>query len=70
VACGQLRRVLEPGRPGIFLGTAHPAKFQEILEARLGWKIPLPPALADLDARPIHTRAIPADAVLLKSLLG
>ncbi len=70
VAYGQLRRVLEPGRPGIFLGTAHPAKFQAILEARLGWEIPLPPALAELEGRPLHTRPLPADANLLKRELA
>jgi threonine synthase len=35
-----------PGSPGILLATAHPAKFPEAVEAALGIRIELPPALA------------------------
>jgi threonine synthase len=37
---------LSRGRPGIFLETAHPAKFAGAIEDRLGQKIPLPDDLA------------------------
>jgi len=33
------------GTTGVFLETAHPAKFQEVVSATLGEPIPLPPAL-------------------------
>ena len=34
--------------PGIFLETAHPAKFADVIEAELGTKVELPPKLASL----------------------
>ena len=37
-----------PGHQGIFLSTAHPAKFIDIVEETLNQKVELPPALAEL----------------------
>lgn len=69
VAHGVLRQQRRAGQPGIFLVTAHPAKFQELLRARLGWELPLPEALRALLERPLRSRAIPVDAAGLKALL-
>ncbi|MAG76845.1 MAG: threonine synthase [Colwelliaceae bacterium] len=38
---------------GVFLGTAHPAKFKEVVESTLGQPIALPKALADCAGEPI-----------------
>ncbi len=46
IACKILKDNLRPGETGVFLGTAHPAKFKEIVDATLGIDEPLPPALA------------------------
>ncbi|MGC4085292.1 MAG: threonine synthase [Vicinamibacterales bacterium] len=47
-------------RIGIFLATAHPAKFSEVVEPVLGRPIETPPALADVVARPRHVLKIAA----------
>ena len=36
---------LDPDEHGVFLCTAHPAKFMEVIEDALGIQVPLPPAL-------------------------
>jgi threonine synthase len=48
VAAAVLRDRLEPGETGVFLATAHPAKFLPVYE-RLGIAVPLPEALARLE---------------------
>ena len=48
------------GRVGIFLATAHPAKFSEVVEPVLGRPIDVPPALAEVVARPRHVLKINA----------
>ncbi|MBQ7182260.1 MAG: threonine synthase [Bacteroidaceae bacterium] len=47
-ACGYraLRESLQPGEFGIFLETAHPAKFKELVDKVLGIEIPVPDRLA------------------------
>lgn len=45
VAYKALMRDLQPQETGIFLGTAHPAKFRDTVENILGQPIPLPAAL-------------------------
>ncbi len=47
-------------RIGIFLATAHPAKFSEVVEPALGRPIELPGPLADAVARPRHVLKIAA----------
>jgi threonine synthase len=42
----------QAGQAGIFLATAHPAKFREIVEPIIGRSIQTPPALAEALARP------------------
>lgn len=69
VAWAVLRRRFQRRETGIFLGTAHPAKFQEILEPVLGREIPLPPSLAELLDRPLLAETLPADVEVLKQRL-
>jgi threonine synthase len=44
----------QAGQVGIFLATAHPAKFAEIVEPIIGRAVEKPPALAQALARPRH----------------
>ncbi|MFP1759476.1 threonine synthase [Lonsdalea quercina] len=47
IAYRLLRDQLQPGEFGLFLGTAHPAKFKESVEEILGKTLELPAALAE-----------------------
>ncbi|HTL98537.1 MAG TPA: threonine synthase [Holophagaceae bacterium] len=69
VAHGALRRQLRPGERGVFLATAHPAKFREALAARLGWDLPSPDALRDLETRSLSTTPLADDLTALKARL-
>jgi threonine synthase len=53
------------GGVGIFLATAHPAKFSEVVEPIISRLIETPPALAEAIAQPKHILKIDAtfDAV-------
>lgn len=46
-ACGYLalRELLQPGETGVFLETAHPAKFKDTIEGIIGEEIEIPQAL-------------------------
>ncbi|MCU1381903.1 MAG: thrC [Acidobacteria bacterium] len=55
------------GRPGVFLSTAHPAKFAEIVEPIIGRPVEKPAALADALNGPQHIIRIRAS---LDRLLG
>jgi threonine synthase len=58
-------------RPGVFLATAHPAKFHEIVEAAVGRAIDRPAPLAEALARPRHILRIGASLDAVKErLLG
>jgi threonine synthase len=46
LAWAALDRCLEADEEGVFLCTAHPAKFMEVIEETLGLEVPLPPELA------------------------
>ena len=70
VACGVLQAQLREGEQGIFLATAHPAKFRESLEPSLGREIPLPKALSDLLEKPLLNEPLPADQAALKRRLS
>jgi threonine synthase len=48
-----LRDRMEPGESGLFLATAHPAKFESALEKSLGRTIPLPSGLGTLLDKPV-----------------
>jgi len=49
--------------------TAHPAKFDSIVEPLIGAAVPVPPALAALLARPAHAEPLPADYAALRAHL-
>jgi threonine synthase len=51
---GQVGREGQVGQVGIFLATAHPAKFREIVEPIIGRGIQTPAPLAEALARPRH----------------
>lgn len=50
VAYAALEKYLEknPGKKGIFLETAHPVKFPDVIESSLGIKVPVPESLGSL----------------------
>ena len=54
---------------GVFLATAHPAKFREVVEPAIGQPVALPPALADALARPRHSVPLPASYPALVELV-
>lgn len=70
VASGALRRARREGEQGLFLATAHPAKFREALEERLGWDIPMPASLAALAEAPLRRRRLPPDPAALRAALA
>ena len=59
----------DPGRVGIFLATAHPAKFAEIVEPIIGRPIDIPVPLAEVMAQPRHIVKINASADALRRTL-
>jgi len=64
-----LRQTLSAGERGVFLATAHPAKFLEVVEPAIGEAVPLPPVLADAITRPRHAERLNVDYPALKRLL-
>jgi threonine synthase len=54
---------------GVFLATAHPAKFREVVEPVLGRPVPLPPALEEALGRPRQFTRMNADYAELNALL-
>jgi threonine synthase len=70
VAYRVLRSNLRDGEQGIFLATAHPAKFREALAPALGRDIPLPKTLSDLLELPLLSEPLAADQAALKRRLG
>jgi threonine synthase len=59
----------DPGATGVFLATAHPAKFREVVEPAIGQPVPLPSALNDALARPRTSVPLPASYPALAELL-
>ncbi|MBK9797092.1 MAG: threonine synthase [Holophagaceae bacterium] len=70
VAYRVLQANLRSGEQGIFLATAHPAKFMEALAPALGREIPLPKSLSDLLALPLLSEPLPADQGALRRRLS
>ena len=64
-----LRETLSADERGVFLATAHPAKFLEVVEPAIGETIPLPPVLAEAIKRPRHSERLPVDYATLRKLL-
>lgn len=67
VAYRSLSRDLKEDEVGLFLGTAHPAKFRESVENVLGQPISLPPALADVATKTGLSEDLPNDYAQLKA---
>ncbi len=65
------RRLLARGARGhwVIVSTAHPAKFNDIVEAQTGREVPLPPALAALLARPRQEKELDASLEALRAEL-
>jgi threonine synthase len=59
----------EPDAQGVFLATAHPAKFREVVEPAIGASIELPHALAEALVRPRQSVSMPADYGALSEFL-
>jgi threonine synthase len=62
-------RAADDDAVGVFLATAHPAKFREVVEPAIGRAVPLPPALADAITRPRHSMHLSSDYQDLRALL-
>jgi threonine synthase len=69
VAHRVLQARLREGEQGIFLATAHPAKFREVLAPALGREIPLPKSLSDLLGLPLLNEPLAADQAALRRRL-
>jgi len=69
IAYKTLVRQLEEGETGIFLGTAHPAKFREVVENVLGQPISLPEPLAECAGKEGLSQDKPASYDALKAHL-
>jgi threonine synthase len=59
----------DPTAHGVFLATAHPAKFREIVEPAIGQPVPLPPELANALSRPRKSISMPAEYSALERFL-
>jgi threonine synthase len=69
LAWAALDRCLEPGEEGVFLCTAHPAKFMEVIEETLGIEVPLPEELAAVRHKDVLSQTITGDFGALKRKL-
>ncbi|WP_028115841.1 threonine synthase [Ferrimonas senticii] len=69
VASAALSRQLQQDEVGVFLGTAHPAKFAGAVESILQIELPLPQALADANAKPLLSDNMAVDFSALKAYL-
>ena len=69
LAVNDALRVSDDGAVGVFLATAHPAKFREVVEPAIGQAVPLPPALAEAITRPRYSMKLSADYADLRALL-
>jgi threonine synthase len=72
-ACGlhRLQAIRSAGdtRPWAVVATAHPAKFDSIVEPLIGRTVGLPPALAECLAQPAHGETLAADDAALRAKL-
>ncbi len=69
VAYRALSNQLEEGEVGVFLGTAHPAKFKETVETVLGQPLNLPKPLADASNKPSLAVSVENDYEALKAFM-
>ena len=59
----------EPDTQGVFVATAHPGKFREVVEPAIGRTVPLPRPLQDALGRPRHSVAMDVDYPTLREFL-
>ena len=69
IAYQVLKDQLQAGETGIFLCTAHPAKFKELVERILDIELPLPEALDKHNKMELLSDTMPADIVTLREYL-
>ncbi|MFJ5509015.1 threonine synthase [Pectobacterium jejuense] len=69
IAYRLLRDQLQAGEFGLFLGTAHPAKFKESVEDILGKELDLPEALAERADQDLLSHNFPDDFAKLREFL-
>ena len=69
IAYHELTKQLESGETGLFLCTAHPAKFKESVEEILGRDIFIPESLASRADLTLLSKELPADFEKVKALL-
>lgn len=69
MAALQDRRQAGHNRPTLVAATAHPAKFEQVVEPLLGQDIPPPEALAALLEKPSHAEVMKADYEALRQVL-
>ena len=69
LAVNDALRAAPAGTPGVFLATAHPAKFREVVEPAIGSRLQLPPVLAEAVTRPRHSIRLPNSYAGLHDLL-
>jgi threonine synthase len=56
-------------RPWAVVATAHPAKFESIVEPLIGHPLEMPAALANMLARRSHAESVAADDAALRARL-
>ncbi|WP_392566555.1 threonine synthase [Utexia brackfieldae] len=69
IAYRVLRDQLQSGEYGLFLGTAHPAKFREVVEGILGHDITLPKELAERADMTLLSHNMKSDFTVLRDFL-
>lgn len=69
IAYDVLKKQLKENETGIFLCTAHPAKFKESVERILNLELPLPEALDKHNKLPLLSDTMPADFAQLRAYL-
>ncbi|NQX92280.1 MAG: threonine synthase, partial [Flavobacteriales bacterium] len=69
IGYGALKQMLNKSEKGIFLETAHPAKFHDIVEPTLNTKVQIPEGLADCLKKKKESIILPATEEALKDYL-
>ena len=59
----------DPGAQGVFVATAHPGKFREVVEPAIGRTVPLPRPLQEALGRQRHSVSMDVDYAALREFL-